>query len=155
MIFPALAEIVELNQYHIKTTGGMWDGGDNLRESGSLEWVLDAIQYPLFGVEQYPTIEEKAAQLAWIIIDGHVFHDANKRTGMSAMFIFLRVNAYVLLRKPRRMPLKGARLLAPSDSDVIQLALNIASQAEEGYTVAELVRWIRGRLTLLLHHRGV
>ena len=69
LIFPTREDITNLNRYHITNTGGFDDGGANLKNSGSLEWVLDAIQYPLFGVDNYPGIAEKAAILAWIIID--------------------------------------------------------------------------------------
>ncbi len=63
------------------------------------------------------------------------------------MFIFLRANSYALL-KPHRMIHQGPRLLAPSDHEVIQVALGIASQAETGDSNQDLVYWIRERLAL-------
>lgn len=149
LIYPTREEIVELNKYHIHQTGGLYDGYDNLKESGSLEWVLDAIQYPLFGVMQYPSIEAKAAQLAWIIIDGHVFRDGNKRTGMSALFIFLRANHY-MLRGAQRAMIAYPYGLAATDGEVIREALNIATRVERNYTVADLTHWIGRRLSRYL-----
>jgi death-on-curing protein len=95
-----------------------------------LEWVLDAIQCPLFGIDPYPTLVEKAALLAWTIIDGHVFHDGNKRTGISALKIFLRVNGYDT---------------KASDDELIEVALRIAVGGE-GYSLRDFTQWIGERL---------
>jgi death-on-curing protein len=94
--FPTREDIVRLNRRLVEETGGEFVPPDNLMNPGSLEWVLEAIQYPLFGVDQYPTLADKAALLAWIIIEGHVFHDGNKRTGMATLISFIRLNGYQL-----------------------------------------------------------
>lgn len=44
------------------------------------------------GYEVYPTILEKAVRLGYNIISTHVFMNANKRTGMIAMFMTLDLN---------------------------------------------------------------
>lgn len=62
-----------------------------------MDWVLEAIQAPeLFAVPLYPSLVEKAALLSWVIIDGHVFYDGNKRTGISALNAFLKTNGFAL-----------------------------------------------------------
>lgn len=133
MIFPTREDIISLNRRHIQKAKNFYVEPDNLRQPGSLEWVLEAIQYPLFDVDNYPTIVEKAAILAWIIIDGHVFHDGNKRTGMSALDIFIRQNGY--------------RLDATND-EIIEIALLIAGQnPQRNYAFDELVQWVRDKLT--------
>lgn len=141
---PSIEDIVGINRRHIERTGGRWTGADNLKEQGSLEWVLEAIQYPLFGVDLCPTLTEKAAQLAWTIIGGHVFWDGNKRTGMTALLLFLRLN--------------GCRLNVTS-CEIVQTALQIATAAtSQDYGIADLVQWIRDRLIIeptdqsLTHH---
>jgi death-on-curing protein len=131
LIFPTYEDIVRLNRRHIEQTGGSYSEPDNLKTPGSLEWVLEAIQYPLFGIDHYPTLAEKAAILAWVIIRGHVFHDGCKRTGMSALDIFIRANGYQL---------------DASDDEIVEVALRIAG-AEEDYSREELVQWIRSKLT--------
>ena len=132
--FPTRDEIVKLNRDHIKRTGGMHNGGDNLRNPGSLEWVLDAIEYPLFGVDQYPTIAEKAAKLSWIISAGHIFHDGNKRTGTSARMIFLKTNGY--------------RLNA-SHEEIIDIIVQIASPDKEKRPYEDYVEWVRSKIVLV------
>ena len=90
--FPSFEDIVKTNRYHLKAAG------------------------QLFGVDHYPGLVDKAAKLAWTIISGHVFWDGNKRTGMSVLHAFLRVNGY--------------RLTTTND-EVVQIALRIAQANTE------------------------
>ena len=123
--FPTVGNIIAHNRIHIQKTKGIYAGKDNLRTPGSLKWVVDAIQYPLFGVDSYPTIEEKAAQLAWVVIDGHIFHDGNKRTGISSMLAFLDINGYTV---------------KASHDELIEIALNIANRQKRGYRIGRLAK---------------
>jgi death-on-curing protein len=129
--FPTREDIVKLNRNHIDTSGGDWNGPENIINAASLEWVLEAIQYPLFGIDRYPSIEDKAALLAWSIIDGHVFLDGCKRTGISAMEIFIRTNGY--------------RLNATGD-EVRDIALKVAKRSEEPYSIDQLTQWVKERI---------
>lgn len=43
-------------------------------------------------MEQYPTIEEKAARLAFAIVGNHAFIDGNKRIGILCMLMTLQLN---------------------------------------------------------------
>jgi len=140
LIFPSRMDIVRLNRRHIETAGGEYFPLENLINPGSLEWVLDAIQYPLFGVDHYPTIAEKAAILAWTIIDGHVFYDGCKRTGMSALDGFLRWNGY--------------RLDATND-EIVEVACSIAKgNTNEGFPYDQFVRWVRDRLVHVVGNKS-
>ena len=130
IIYPIIEDIINLNHFHISTTGGFNGGENNLRYPDSLKWVLDAIQYPLFGIENYPTIAEKAAALAWIIIKGHVFFDGNKRTGISTLITFLLVNGYQL---------------DASADELYEIAKSIAS-GEQEYFLNDFTAWIRKKL---------
>lgn len=135
LIFPTFEEIVKNNHLHLTKAGQPIKGIDNLKEPGSLKWVLDAIQYPLFGSHQYPSIAEKAGILVWVIIDGHVFWDGSKRTGMSVLNIFLRVNGY---------------RLKTTNEEIVEIALRIGDiDAEKEYTRKEFVEWIKKKLTIL------
>jgi death on curing protein len=96
LIYPEIEQIIDLNRELINRYGGLHNGLDNLKNPGALEWVLDAIQYPLFGYDCYPEIWNKVGILSWQINAGHVFHDGNKRTSIFAMLQFLRVNAFQL-----------------------------------------------------------
>lgn len=134
MRFPTLEDIVKINRRHLDTSGEEYFEPDNLRDTGGLEWVLEAIQYPLFGVERYPTLVEKAARLAWQIIAGHLFWDGNKRTGMSVLHGFLRINSC---------------LLNVSNDEIVEIAQRVAqANSQKSYTYEEFVQWLRDRIVI-------
>jgi len=128
--FPTREDIVKANLRHIQENGGDWNGPENTINPGSLEWVLEAIGYPLFDVEMYPSLAEKAAILAWTIIDSHVFLDGCKRTGMSVMEAFLISNGYGL---------------NATGNEIKDVAIRIASRVEVGYSFEEFCEWVRQR----------
>ena len=93
IILPTIETIVGINRLFISTTGGYYNPPKNLRNLSSLEWALDVIQCPsLFGIDPYPTLPEKAALLSWTIINDHVFHDGNKRTGLATIRLVILDN---------------------------------------------------------------
>lgn len=131
--YPSIDEIIITNRRQIETTGGVYIGHDNIKERGSLEWVLDYIRYPLFDVVQCPTVSEKACYLTWTIIGGHVFWDANKRTGMTVLIQFLERNHFVL---------------RATVDEIVTEALRIATSGETGYIKDTHLSWIRLHLAL-------
>jgi death-on-curing protein len=93
VIFLTLDDICEINREWIQRYGGRYVAVDkNLCNRASLEYILTAIQYPIFGVQRFPRLIDKASALAWWIIEGHVFNDGNKRTGMQAAIELLELN---------------------------------------------------------------
>lgn len=134
MIVPNREEIIKLNQYHINKTGGFFKSPDNLLNRNSLEWVLNAVQFPLFGLDPYPTIAAKASLLTWVIISRHVFYDGNKRTGISALQIFLLVNGYKI---------------NATYKEYEDIALAIARGKEEKYPWEYLLNWVEKRSELI------
>lgn len=93
MIYLTLDDICHINRDMIRRFGGTYiEECHNLCNAGSLYYILEAIQYPLMGVDLYPTIIDKATALAWSIMTRHVFYDGNKRTGMEAALEFLETN---------------------------------------------------------------
>ncbi len=93
MIFLTIDHICQINFEWIRDYGGRYQAVDyNLCNRASLEYILEAIQYTVFGIDLFPTLVEKAAALAWWIIEGHVFNDGNKRTGMESAIELLQLN---------------------------------------------------------------
>jgi death-on-curing protein len=123
---PDIRDIIQLNQRLIERYGGRFTGVDNLRYRNSLEWVLDAIQHPFFGEDPYPTITHKTAIIAWVINDGHVFNDGNKRTSMFTAALFLYINGYHLIT---------------TIPEMISIALSVADKQKTGITFDNLVQW--------------
>lgn len=62
------------------------------KEQGKLNGILAAVYQNVFGVEVYPSIEEKAAYLLYFLIKDHPFADGCKRIGASIFLEFLNKN---------------------------------------------------------------
>ena len=120
---PSVARIVRVNQDAIRLYGGQYVGVDNLRSRESLENTLFLIGNEVFGVDQFPTLMEKAAALGECIIARHVFWDGNKRTGVYATWMFLKANDVIV----------------NLDASVEDLAVDIAS-GNAGFD--ELLDWL-------------
>lgn len=88
MIMMTVEEIASL---HTKLTGRT-GGSDGLRDAGLLESAVYSAQTCFGGVECYPTVEEKAARLMFALVSNHAFVDGNKRIGVLAMLVTLRLN---------------------------------------------------------------
>lgn len=58
----------------------------------SFESAIGQIAQTFDGKELYPTIEEKAAVLLYLIVKNHAFADGNKRIGAACFLHFLNVN---------------------------------------------------------------
>lgn len=84
MILLTEEEIIRLHGKLIEATGGT----DGLRDRGLLSSAV-ANAYGGFGdVEIYPSVDEKAARLAYALIENHAFIDGNKRIGILVMLKF-------------------------------------------------------------------
>jgi death-on-curing protein len=133
LVFPTVDDLIAMNRRLIETTGGYYVAPNNLRSAGSLAWLLEALQYPLFGQQQRPAFHQKAAYLAWALIEGHPFWDGNKRTALLALHFFVRAN--------------GMRLIC-SDDDNVHAALQVATHT---WQLADMEAWVHDHLFGPLH----
>lgn len=108
MIVLTVDEIVLLHGKLLQATGGT----PGLRDPGLLESAVLGVNAGFGDSEQYPTVEEKAARLAFALVNNHAFVDGNKRVGMLAMLMLLGLND-VTLRYTQK--------------ELIKLGLDIAS----------------------------
>ncbi len=65
---------------------------DNVDYNQPLDSILVEIQRPF----PYTTVKDKAAALAFTIIEKQVFYDGNKRTGIQIAWEFIRANGLSL-----------------------------------------------------------
>ena len=127
--FLTLDEVLEIHRQIMFTFGGFYTEGDkNLGNSGSLGYILEAIQSSFNGCDLYPTLVRKAAALAWRIITAHVFHDGNKRTGMEICRMMLDINGHTM------------RI----DREVIEIAIHVSTHQ---ITFEKFVEWVKLRTT--------
>lgn len=121
MRYLTFAEVLEVHRRVVSETGG----ATALRDLGALESATAQPRASFGGGDLYPTVEEKAAALAFSLIQNHPFIDGNKRIGHAAMEIFLVLN--------------GKELNAdPDDSERIILAVASGNCGRDG-----LAEWIR------------
>jgi len=78
-----------LNARLVARYGG---AGPGVHNPDPLYFALGAIQAEVYGVPFHPTLEEKAAAVAYAIMREHVFLDGNKRTGTEVLLQFLELN---------------------------------------------------------------
>ncbi len=90
MRFVSLAEVLHLHRAIIETSGG----AKGLRDLGVLESAVAQPRATFDGDDLYPALVDKAAALAFAIIQGHPFVDGNKRVGHAAMEVSLLLNGY-------------------------------------------------------------
>ena len=85
-------QIIMLHEQIIQETGG----GHGVRDEGLLDSALAAPFQEAFGTVVYPSIQQKAARLAYGLIMNHPFVDGNKRIGVHAMLVLLALNGIEL-----------------------------------------------------------
>lgn len=120
MILLTVDEIIMLHNKLLAATGGF----PGLRDRGLLESAVFSINASFEDVERYATVEEKAARLAFALISNHPFADGNKRVGVLAMLMTLRLNG---------VPLKYTQ------QELIDLGLAAAS-GKAGYR--NILEWV-------------
>lgn len=121
MKFLSLFQILELHRQIISQSGGSL----GIRDIGALESALAQPKMTFDKKELYPTLEEKAAALAFSLSSNHPFVDGNKRVAHAAMEVFLFLN--------------GHEISAPVDEQE-KLFLKLANGK---LTRQELSEWLR------------
>lgn len=114
-------QVIELNSRLIQATGGL----DGVRDAGLVESSLSSAFSSYFGIEKYPSIEEKAARLCYSLVNNHAFLDGNKRIGVYVMIIFLELNGIVLNQ---------------TDEEIVKLGLGVAASELDYNAILEYIR---------------
>ena len=71
-------------------------GSTGIRDDGLLESALAAPFQSFSGTDVFPSLQQKAARLAYGLVSNHPFIDGNKRIGAHAMLVFLELNGIEL-----------------------------------------------------------
>ena len=124
MRYLTLGEVVDLHRRLLQATGNV----SGIRDFSALESAIAQPKATFGGVDLYPTIVEKAAALAFSLVQGHAFVDGNKRVAHAAMETFLVLN--------------GTEIDAPVD-DQERLMLDLAA-GRIGRN--HLIDWLRQHL---------
>lgn len=92
MIYMTVEQILFLHSRLVAETGG----SHSVRDLGSLLSAVARPQASFDDQDLYPDLFTKAAALMDSLIRNHPFLDGNKRTGIAAAALFLRINGYRL-----------------------------------------------------------
>ena len=120
MITLTVSEILRLHQKLLDATGGL----SGTRDLGLLESAVYSANQVFGEEEAYPTVEKRAARLAYAITQNHPFVDGNKRIGMLVMLMTLRLN-HVQIQY--------------TQAELIQLGLSVA---DNSYRYEDILAWI-------------
>ena len=86
------------------------------KEKGKVEGILAAVYQNVFGGDVYPSLEEKAANLLYIMIKDHPYADGCKRIAASLFLEFLARNNILYKADQKRV----------SDGALVAITLMIA-----------------------------
>jgi death on curing protein len=124
MRVPSRSEVMELHLQIISRSGGM----AGLRDPGMLDSALAQPFMTFDGEDLYPSLADKAAALAFSLINNHPFVDGNKRIGHAAMEVFLVLNGHELNAS-----------VDEQESIILQVASGVFDR--EAFT-----RWVQGAM---------
>ena len=120
--------MAEIRRLHDKFGGSQWFGNE---KDDSFKSSIGQIYQTFGGEELYPSVEEKAAMLLYLVTKNHSFSDGNKRIAATLFLWFLNNNG-ILYRAD------GTKRLA--DNTLVALTLMIAeSRTEEKDVMVKVV----------------
>ncbi|MBQ8521762.1 MAG: virulence protein RhuM/Fic/DOC family protein [Bacteroides sp.] len=120
--------MAEIRRLHDKFGGSQWFGNE---KDDSFKSSIGQIYQTFGGEELYPSVEEKAAMLLYLVTKNHSFSDGNKRIAATLFLWFLNNNG-ILYRTD------GSKRLA--DNTLVALTLMIAeSRTEEKDVMVKVV----------------
>ena len=120
--------MAEIRRLHDKFGGSQWFGNE---KDDSFKSSIGQIYQTFGGEELYPSVEEKAAMLLYLVTKNHSFSDGNKRIAATLFLWFLNNNG-ILYRSD------GTKCLA--DNTLVALTLMIAeSRTEEKDVMVKVV----------------
>lgn len=123
-LFLALDDVLAIHGRQVQRYGG----AHGLRDVGLLQSALGLPQASFAGELLHGSVATQAAAYLFHIVSNHAFVDGNKRVGLAAALVFLRLN--------------GHRLAATED-EVVDLTLRVAAGRA---TKAEVAVFFEGRV---------
>jgi death-on-curing protein len=120
-VYLTVDQVVAIHAEVIRLHGG--DG--TIIDLGLVDSAVALPRAGFGGHEFYPTLVEKAAAMGFSLSLNHGFKDGNKRTGFTAMDVFLRLN--------------GSKVVAPvAEAEAVGLAVAAHRMSREQFT-----DWVR------------
>lgn len=125
--------ILLINEKTILRHGGNYVPPENILHAAPLEYFLEAIDGEIFINKLYPSIPEKAAYYMFQIVTGHIFQDGNKRTGLEAALLFLKLNRkYINRQKLEKVKNSDGNLIPAKGDTVDEILENFTLEMASG-----------------------
>lgn len=145
-------DIIFINQKTIKKHGGSFVPPYNFLKESPLDYLIAAVQTELFGKELYPYIFDKAGLYMFNIINNHIFQDGNKRTGLGAALLFLRLNGFQLKKTLNPISIDDHKLTPKLGKTSHNILLNFTLTVAEGkVTLKECQAWFKQNITEIIN----
>jgi len=128
IVYPTITEYTDVvNQMRLNFSSNLF----GKLKDGGFDSALHQIEQSFGDIEVYPSIEEKAAMLLYLIVKNHAFVDGNKRIAAACFLLFLDKNELLFT---------SANHSIISNEALASLTLFVASsKAEEMETVRKLL----------------
>ena len=127
MQYLTAGQVLFIHARLIAETGGL----HGVRDLSMLESAVGRSAASFDGRDLYPDPFTKAAALMDSLINNHPFVDGNKRTGITAAALFLRINGFKLTANPAELE-KNTLLVAQNKMSLAEIADWLRQNAVEG-----------------------
>ncbi|PWA13237.1 type II toxin-antitoxin system death-on-curing family toxin [Pueribacillus theae] len=92
IIYLTTNQVIAINAIQIRLYSP--DEPMGVKDPNLLDSALNRPKQSVLGEDAYPSIYEKAAALFESLAKNHAFHNANKRTALASLIVFLKINHY-------------------------------------------------------------
>lgn len=92
IIYLTTNQVITINTVQIRLYSP--DEQLGVKDPNLLDSAINRPKQSACGIDAYPTIFEKAAALFESIAKNHAFHNANKRTALASLIVFLKIKHY-------------------------------------------------------------
>jgi death-on-curing protein len=99
----SIANVILLHQKLINQTGG----SHGVRDKNLVESAIARAFATFDGNDLYEAIEDKVAAITFGLVNNHGFVDGNKRIGVAAMLLLLKLNGYSLKYSQQELIVMG------------------------------------------------
>ena len=147
MEFLEKADFTLINELTIKEHGGNFVPPFNFLNESSLDYLLEAVNAELFNEEIYPSVSDKAAVYMYHLITGHVFQDGNKRTGLEAALLFLKINGESLNEDLIRIEIEPEKTVPEKGENSNEILFHFTMEIASGKITLDVCRaWFEENL---------
>lgn len=94
------------------------------KKIAALDGILKRVFICCYGIELYPKIEDKAANIFYNIIKNHEFENGNKRTALIVLATFVSINNLWIKTKSKNEMVELAQFVAESMTEDREYIIN-------------------------------